>query len=146
VRHEAPCSAPYPKQVSPCQNWYPQVGSPRVMHGPVPATGTIKTKVTKTTTPEQYNAASRRYRKELQRNRVEIANVSIFGAMRPMDTLFPELELVHGLSCPVPTFKHNAVGRQHKKELQRKVDAEIANGPIFGAKRLIDALFPKLEV
>jgi hypothetical protein len=39
----------------------------RVMHGPTP--DLIKTSVTKTTTPEQYNAASRRYRKELQRNR-----------------------------------------------------------------------------
>src|SRR4029077_6439532 len=37
------------------------------MHGPTP--DLIKTSVTKTTTPEQYNAASRRYRKELQRNR-----------------------------------------------------------------------------
>jgi hypothetical protein len=120
-----------------------------VMHGPVPEQRLIKsfkTRVTKTTTPEQYNAASGRYRKELQRNRVEIANILIFGAMRLMDMLFPELKLVHRLSCPVPASEHNAGGRQHKKNCNVTADAGIANGPIFGAKRPIDALFPELEV
>jgi hypothetical protein len=52
------------------------------------------------------------------------------------------------MDCPVqcPPLSTTQEADSIKKNCNVTADAGIANGPIFGAKRPIDALFPELEV